>query len=93
VKRYLEIFPERQVRVYWYEDYQSDPAGMLADVFRSLGVNADFRPDMSNRYLEGERPDIVLEAADRVFLADFYRDDIAKLAQLLGRDLSSWTCL
>lgn len=91
VKRYLDSFPERQVRIFWYEDYHSDPAGMLEDVFSFLGANTDFRPDMSKRYLEGARPDVVLEAADRAFLADFYRDDIAKLAELLRRDLSSWT--
>ena len=92
VQRYVEAFPQR-VRVYWYEDYQTDPAAMLADVFRFLEVNADFRPDMSKRYLKAAKPDVGMEAADRALLVNFYRNDIAKLSQLLGRDLSSWTNL
>jgi hypothetical protein len=31
-----------------------------------------------------------MQPADRAFLTDYYRDDIARLASLLDRDLSSW---
>jgi len=31
-----------------------------------------------------------MDAADRDYLVDFYREDICKLAGLLGRDLDSW---
>jgi hypothetical protein len=90
VKRYLETFPEGRVRIYWYEEYQAEPARMLADVFRFLEVDAEFNPDLSKLYLEAGRPDVVLDATDRAFLTEFYRDDIGKLADLLGRDLSGW---
>jgi hypothetical protein len=36
------------------------------------------------------RASLVIEPDDRAFLADYYRDDINKLATLLNRDLSSW---
>jgi hypothetical protein len=36
------------------------------------------------------RASIFMEPEDRAFLTDYYRDDIEKLAVLLGRDLSSW---
>jgi hypothetical protein len=90
VKRYLETFPQGRVRIYWYEHYQTKPARMLADIFRFLEVDATFSPDRSQRYLESGMPDAQLDPADRAFLVDFYRADIGKLAELLGRDLSSW---
>jgi Sulfotransferase family len=33
---------------------------------------------------------IAMDAADRRYLIDYYRDDIGKLASLLNRDLSAW---
>jgi hypothetical protein len=89
LSRYTEVFPKKQLRIYWYEEYQSKAAPMLADMFRFLEVDPAFSPDMSKRYLEGV-PDVALDPADRAFLIEFYRDDIGKLADLLKRDLSSW---
>ena len=90
VKRFLATFPEKQVRVYWYEEYKAEPARMLADIFRFLKVDANFSPDMSKRYLEAGMPNVVLDSAERAFLTEFYRDDVRKLADLLRRDLSGW---
>jgi hypothetical protein len=36
------------------------------------------------------RADLEMRPEDRAFLADYYRDDVAKLAALLGRDLTAW---
>jgi hypothetical protein len=36
------------------------------------------------------RASLFMEPEDRAYLTDYYRDDIEKLAVLLGRDLSSW---
>jgi Sulfotransferase family len=36
------------------------------------------------------RASLVMDAADRAFLTDYYRDEIEKLASLLDRDLSAW---
>jgi hypothetical protein len=90
VRRFLLNFPRERVRIYWYDDYQSDPGSTLADIFRFLEVAADFQPDMSKRYLESGTVDLPMEPADRAFLTDFYREDIRKLVELLGRDLSGW---
>jgi hypothetical protein len=35
---------------------------------------------------------LVMQAPDRAFLCDYYRDDVRELERLLGRDLSSWLC-
>ena len=89
VQRFLATFPEGRVRVYWYEDYNSEPERILADLFCFLEVDASFSPDRSKRYLEASTP-AMMQPADRAFLTEFYRDDIGKLAGLLGRDLSAW---
>jgi hypothetical protein len=36
------------------------------------------------------RASLTMEPADRAFLSDYYRDDVLKLANLLGRDLTAW---
>ncbi len=89
VKRYLDTFPEEQIRIYLYQEYQAEPERMLADIFRFLGVDPAFSPERSKRYLEAAAPDVI-DPADRAFLTEFYRDDIVKLAGLLKRDLSTW---
>jgi len=90
VQRLLATFPEERVRIYRYEVYQAEPARMLADIFRFLDVDPNFRPDMSERYLASGKPNIVLDSADRDYLAEFYKDDVRKLGVLLKRDLSGW---
>ena len=90
IRRFLEKFGREQVRVYWYEDYSAEASRLLANIFRFLGVDQAFRPDMSTRYLEAGMPDMALEPADRTYLTEFYREDILKLADLMRRDLSGW---
>jgi hypothetical protein len=51
LKRYFEAFGRDQVKVYLYEeDLKGDPLGMLQDIFRYLGVDDAFVPDMSLRH-------------------------------------------
>jgi hypothetical protein len=50
LSRYLEHFDRDQFRIYLYEDYQSDPAAVLRDIFRFLEVDESFNPDVSLRY-------------------------------------------
>jgi hypothetical protein len=50
LKRYFDIFPRSQIRVYLYEDFDGNPTGVLHDIFRFLGVQATFIPNMSVRY-------------------------------------------
>jgi hypothetical protein len=129
VRRYLERFPRRNIRIFLYEEAWRDPQGLLSDLFRFLGVDSTFRPDLSRKRLVRRAPrfpalnqalkraDIVhdvsrvvpewlrspvrsllfrrgrnltLEASDRRFLVDYYRDDIQRLSTLLGRDLRAW---
>jgi hypothetical protein len=50
LERYFEAFGRGRIRVYLYEDLREDPLGMLRDVFSFLGVDDDFRPNVSLRH-------------------------------------------
>jgi len=52
LQRYFDQFPREQIRIYLYEDYVSDPIGLVQDVFRFLNVDDSFIPDMSVRHNE-----------------------------------------
>jgi hypothetical protein len=54
--RYFERFDPSLIRVYLHEDLEGNPLGVLADIFRFLGVDEGFRPDVSRRYNPSGRP-------------------------------------
>jgi hypothetical protein len=56
LKRYFDIFDPAQIEVYLYEDFKIDPGRILQDVFRFLGVDEAFMPDMSIKYSVGGIP-------------------------------------
>lgn len=49
VKRYLDVFGRKRVKVYLYEDLNNAPVDMLQDTFRFLEVDSSFIPDVSLR--------------------------------------------
>lgn len=56
LSRWRAHFPEERILIRLYEDFEADPAGVAAEIFRFLGVAADFRPDMSWRPNAGGVP-------------------------------------
>jgi hypothetical protein len=56
VKRYLNQFPRESIRILLYDDYRAEPASVLAEVFRFLGVDSGFKPDLSKRHNEPRVP-------------------------------------
>ncbi len=93
IRRYLDHFDRDQVRVLIYDDFRADPAGVLAELFRFVGVDPTFEPDMTTRHNasdvpEGRRPPLRPEV--RAGLQARFRDEILALQDLLGRDLSGW---
>jgi hypothetical protein len=50
LKRYFDTFGEKQLRVYLYEDFVSSPTAVMQDIFRCLGVDDTFVPDISVKY-------------------------------------------
>lgn len=56
VARYLRQFPRDQILVLFYEHLRLDPAAVLSEVFKFLGVDPCFRPDTSIRHTPSGLP-------------------------------------
>ncbi len=56
VKRYLDLFPREQVRIFLYEEAWQDATRLLAEVFEFLGADAEFKPDFGMKELERRQP-------------------------------------
>lgn len=50
LKRYFDIFPRDQIKIYIFEEFKQDPAKIMIDLFDFLGVNTNFVPDTSVKY-------------------------------------------
>ncbi len=50
LKRYFEIFDSTQIRVYLYGDLRDNPVRVLHDIFKFIGVDVAFVPDMSTKF-------------------------------------------
>jgi hypothetical protein len=93
VKRYYDLFDAQQIQVWLYRDFRTEPCPMMSKVFRFLGVDEDFVPDVSTRYNEASqraepKPPLLADAWNVLYEA-FY-DETFKLEELIGRDLSHW---
>ena len=47
LKRWYNVFPEEQIKIYLYEDLQQDAIALMQDIYKFLGVNPYFEPDIS----------------------------------------------
>lgn len=45
LKRYFDIFPKEQMKIFLFEEFKTDPARIVADLFDFLGVDTSFVPD------------------------------------------------
>jgi hypothetical protein len=50
LQRYFDLFDSKQIKIYLYEDWKSQPINVIQDIFRFLEVDDSFVPDMSVRY-------------------------------------------
>jgi hypothetical protein len=50
MKRYFDIFPRHQIKIYIFEEFKKDPAKVVVDLFDFLGVDTNFVPDTSVRH-------------------------------------------
>ncbi len=56
LKRYYDIFPEQQIRVYSYEEFSENPQAVLGDIHSFIGVDKTHVPDFSYRPNAGGVP-------------------------------------
>jgi len=50
LQTYVDRFPREQLRIYLFEDFQRDAAGIVGDMYAFLGVDPAFVPDTSRRH-------------------------------------------
>jgi len=55
LKAYQTTFLDR-LYVYFYESFRHNPTGFVQEVYDDLGVNPEFRPDLSTTYNRSYRP-------------------------------------
>jgi len=60
LKRYLDLFPRAQIKIYIFEEFKQDPAGTIMNLYDFLGVDTSFVPDTSVRHNPGAIPKIRL---------------------------------
>lgn len=56
LKRYYALFDRRQLQVILYDDFQRAPLPVIQSIFRFIGVDDTFQPDMSYRSNPSGRP-------------------------------------
>lgn len=56
VKRFLDVFPKDQLRIYLYDDLKNNPESMLKDVCRYLGIDSGFNFNTAEKFNEARVP-------------------------------------
>ena len=56
LERYLALFPREQLLIRTYDEWQRAPHEVIRDVFRFIGADPEFVPDMSRRPNSGGVP-------------------------------------
>ena len=56
LQRYYDRFGAEQIQVYLFDDFKKDPLGTMQQMFRFIGVDDTFSPDMSERPNKSGKP-------------------------------------
>lgn len=50
IKRYFELFSPEQIRIYLYEDLKNRPHELIKDLYKFIGVDQHFSPDLDMQF-------------------------------------------
>lgn len=56
VKRFQTLFPASQIRIYLFDDLKKNPADVVSDLFRFIGVNPDIVINFREKHNEARIP-------------------------------------
>lgn len=91
MERVFRFFPREQVDVIKFEEFRKRTADVVNDVFRFLGVKPLARiKNREQNLIPYERK---ITAEERQHLYAHYKEEIARLEQLLGWDCSDWKAI
>jgi hypothetical protein len=90
---YLERFGD-QLLVQLHDDIKTDPHGVYTTALTHIHASTDFVPkglaEVRQSNQTGRKKAPRLSAEDRGALYEYFRTDVDRLTQLIGRDLSAW---
>jgi hypothetical protein len=88
---YLREFRRDELLILLNDDLQSDPSRLCRSLYEFLGVDPDFSAsDLGRRHNAEPDDGVRLDRETLDFLFEQFRASNARLAELLGRDLSLW---
>ena len=56
LKRYYELFPKEQIKVFLYDDLRQDSSKVMRELFDFIGVDSNFVPDLDREYNVSGKP-------------------------------------
>jgi hypothetical protein len=56
LSRFFDRFPRQQIHVSLFDDLRRDPSGIMAEIYRFLGVDPSFVPDFETPHAPGGLP-------------------------------------
>jgi hypothetical protein len=56
LRRYYDAFPREQIHVYLFDDLKRDPLGVIREIYRFLGIDPGFAPDLETPHNVGGIP-------------------------------------
>ncbi len=90
----FDLFPRSSVKVMFYQDLSQEPGKFLRSFFEFIDVDADFQTNLLGTEINPDdpradprkdmSPDLIQE------LELVFENDITRLEEMVGRDLSGW---
>jgi hypothetical protein len=92
IKAYERHFPPERITIVIFERLMAAPQVALAELYIALGASPDFFPPSANRQVnDSERTsEQSLSPALQTYLADYFAESNARLAEHLGADLAAY---
>jgi len=105
LSRYYKLFPAGNLRIYKFEDFYQDIAASMADLYRFVGADPAFTPDVTKKFMPGgdpRTPHFVSEESNgvpepkqmlpetRQYLHQLYATDTMETERLTGLSLTDW---
>ena len=92
LQRWYNEFPEKQIKILWYEDIKTQPEAFIKELYEWLGVNGSFLPkNYKKKYNENwSKKNPEFKEEDRKKVLDYYLPSIEKLEKFTGKDLTNW---
>jgi hypothetical protein len=89
---WYELFPNEQIKLLFFDDIVNNPLGLLKELYAFVGVDPNFVPPDHQvpRNVNQRGKDLKITPRERERVSAFYKDEITRLEQMTGRDLSHW---